>query len=295
MQENIIRSVLAKNNGIEIKTMGDAFLIEFPSALQAVRCAVDIQRTLHEYNRGHPTDSLISLRIGIHLGDVIHEKGDVYGDAVNIAARIEPLATPGGACISEQVYAQVKNKLEFPMPSLGRKSLKNVSDEIELFRILFPWENKGDQPTREHRPDLKRIAVLPFTNISPDPKDEYFADGMTEELISTLSGIRALRVISRTSVMIYKQQTGKSLSDIARELDVAAVLEGSVRKAGEKLRITVQLIDAKTSEHMWAERYDRELKDVFSIQSEISNAPEVDSILLVPQIFLGEWDGRKMR
>ena len=198
---------------------------------------------------------------------MIHSQSDVYGDAVNVASRIEPLAPPGGICVSQQVYDQVRNKFEFPLASIGKKELKNVAEPMEVYVAVLPWEKSSDA-----RPvlDKTRIAVLPFSNISPDPADEYFADGMTEELIATMSRVGGLKVIARTSVMGYKGGQ-KKISDVAKELEVGSVLEGSVRKAGDRVRITIQLIDSGTSEHLWAESYERELKDIFAIQSEVSN------------------------
>ena len=262
----LIRPFFPKHNGREIKTIGDAFLVEFASALEATRCAFEIQQSLSELNSGRQQDRSVMIRIGIHLGDVIHDQNDVYGDAVNIASRIEPLAPPGGICVSEQVYVQIKNKFEFPLLTLGEKNLKNVSEPIEVYRVILPWEKKSES---ESSLEKTRIAVLPFTNMSPDPADGYFADGMTEELITSLSGLRQLTVIARTSVMGYKGTT-KKVREIGRELEVGSVLEGSVRKAGNKVRITAQLIDTTTEGHLWAQSYDKQMDDVFAIQSEIA-------------------------
>jgi adenylate cyclase len=262
----LVRPFFPKHNGLEIKTIGDAFLVEFASALEATRCAFDIQQSLNELNSGRPEDKRVLLRIGIHLGDVIHDQNDVYGDAVNIASRIEPLAPPGGICVSQQVYYQIKNKFEFPLSTLGEKNLKNVSEPIEVHRVVLPWEKISES---ESRLEKNRIAVLPFTNMSSNPEEGYFADGMTEELITSLSGVRQLTVIARTSVMGYKGTT-KKIREIGRELEVGSLLEGSVRKAGNKVRITAQLIDTSTEGHLWAQNYDRNLDDVFAIQSEIA-------------------------
>jgi len=266
-QRKLIRPILARHNGKEIKTMGDAFLVEFPNALDAVRCAYDIQRATREFNISLPEERRVHLREGVHLGDVVVSEGDISGDAVNVASRIEPLAEDGGVCLTQQVYDQVKNKLGVPFVSKGKTSLKNVIEPVEVYKMMMPWDEEKVIPPAQL--DRRRIAILPFTNISPDPADEYFADGMTEELISTMSRIGGLRVIARTSVMGYKGGQ-KKISEVAKELEVGTVLEGSVRKAGDRLRITVQLIDSQTSDHLWAESYNRELKDVFAIQSEIS-------------------------
>jgi adenylate cyclase len=262
----LVRPLFPKHNGREIKTIGDAFLVEFASALEATRCAFDIQQSLSELNSGRPQDRRITLRVGVHLGDVIHDQNDVYGDAVNIASRIEPLASPGGICVSEQVYVQIKNKFEFPLSTLGEKTLKNVSEPVEVYRVILPWEKKSES---ESNLEKTRIAVLPFANMSPDPNDQYFADGITEEIISIVSGVSGLSVISRTSVMGYKGTT-KKLGEIGRELDVGSILEGSFRKAVNRIRITAQLIDVVGDRHLWAQNYDRTLDDIFAVQSEIA-------------------------
>ena len=266
-QRKLIRPILNRHRGREIKTMGDAFLVEFPSALDAVKCAYDIQRTAREYNISAPVEPRIHLRIGIHLGDVTESDGDISGDSVNVASRIEALAEDGGVCLTRQVYDHVQNKFQLPLLSLGVRPLKNVDAAIEVYKMVMPWDEEKIVASKQF--DKRRIAVLPFSNISPDSADEYFVDGMTEELIATMSRIGGLKVIARTSVMGYKGGQ-KKIGEVAKELEVGSVLEGSVRKAGDRLRITVQLIDSLTSEHVWAESYDRELKDVFAIQSEIS-------------------------
>ncbi len=264
-QRQLIRPLFSKHAGHEIKTMGDAFLVEFVSALEATLCAIDIESTIHSRNleRGEK----LQVRIGIHVGDVMHQGGDVLGDSVNVASRIEPLAAPGGICISEQVYDQVKNKVSYPFNRLETRQLKNVKDSIEVYRIVMPWDEESViQPAQL---DRKRIAVLPFANISQDPNDEYFADGMTEELITAMSGLQGLQIIARTSVMNYKGG-GTKLSTIGSDLGVGTVLEGSVRKAGNKVRVTAQLIDVPTASHLWSEKYDRELDDIFKIQDDIA-------------------------
>jgi TolB-like protein/Tfp pilus assembly protein PilF len=268
-QRGIIRPLLAKYRGREVDTIGDAFLVEFASSLGAVRCAVEIQSVLKELNEKRPEEKRILIRIGIHLGDVIHRGRDVAGDAVNVASRIEPLAPPGGVCVTAQVHASVLNKLEYEFESLGTPRLKNVATPIEVFRISgygqslsIPAQVKSALPT-------DRVAVLPFTNISHDPADEYFTDGITEEVISSVSKTKGLRVIARTSVMRYKGAS-KAIAEIGRELNVGSILEGSVRKAGDKIRISVQFIETANEEPRWSETYDREISDVFAIQSEIA-------------------------
>ncbi len=264
-QEDLIRPVLVAHQGREVKSTGDGFLVEFESALKATGCAVDIQRRLHERN-GRIGVAPIQLRIGLHLGDVEQQGTDIFGDAVNIAARIEPVAEPGGICLSGAVYEQVRNKIPDKLEKLLPTALKGVQIPIELYRIVLPWAVQEASPGPIGPTGL---AVLPFKNISPDPKDEYFAEGLTEELISVISQLRGLRVISRTSVMQYRT-TAKSISQVGLELGVSSVLEGSVRKAGSRLRITAQLIDARSDRHLWAKSYDRELDDVFAVQTEIA-------------------------
>ncbi len=269
LEENrkLLRPIFIKHHGTEIKTIGDAFLIEFASALDAVRCAYEIQRASRERNISLPNEDRLHLRVGVHLGDVVQAQGDILGDTVNIASRIEQLAEDGGVCLTQQVYDHVQNKFELPLVSLGKKTLKNVAAPLEVYRIGMPWEIEGTKGLIDM--DRTRIAVLPLRNMSPDPNDEYFADGMTEELLTTLSGIKDLRVIARTSVMQYKA-VSKRVSEIGRELNVGSLIEGSVRKAGKRLRITVQLIDARDEEHIWGQNYDRELDDVFAIQGEVA-------------------------
>ena len=263
----LVRPIFAKHGGTEVKTIGDSFLIEFGSALDAIRCAVEIQTSLHEYNASTPDEWKITLRVGIHLGDVVHKGGDLFGDAVNISSRIEPLAEAGGVCISRQVYDQVHNKFELPIISMGERKLKNVNGLQEVYRVVMPWE--GSVSSMQSGAEPLRVAVLPFSNLSPDPADEYFADGMTEELISTVSRIDGTEVISRTSVMQYKKSP-KPIRQISGELDAGTILEGSIRKAGNRLRVNVQMIDAVKDRHLWAESYDRNLDDVFAIQTDIA-------------------------
>ena len=267
-QRKLVRPILSKHNGREVKTMGDAFLVEFPSSLDAVRCAYDVQRAVRELNISLPEDRRLHLRVGIHLGDVVESSGDISGDAVNIASRIQPLAEDGGVCLTRQVYDQVRNKFDLQLTSLGSKQLKNVAVPAEVFKMVMPWTGAPENMLGEL--NKKRLAVLPFSNMSADPNDAYFTDGMTEELITALSKLPGLSVISRTSIMQYKNQT-KGAAEIGRELGAGALLEGSVRKAGNRVRIAVQLIDANTDNHLWAENYDRNLDDVFAIQTDVAS------------------------
>ena len=262
----LLRSVVKQRRGREVKTVGDAFLLEFGSALEAVLCAIEIQSVLNEQNKLVGGAERILVRIGIHVGDVIHRGGDVFGDAVNIASRIVRFAEQGGICISGQVYAQVVNKLEYPLIKISAQSLKNVEQRIDLYRVVL--EPGVDAPHKSSKA-WSRVAVLPFANISPDPRDGYFADGLTEEMISALSEVKGLRVIARTSVNHYKE-TSKTVAQIGNELGVSFVLEGSVRKAGNKVRVGAQLIDVESQEHIWSNQYDRNLNDIFSIQSDIA-------------------------
>jgi class 3 adenylate cyclase/TolB-like protein/Tfp pilus assembly protein PilF len=268
-QRGIVRPLVVNHRGRVVKTIGDAFLVEFSSSLEAVRCASDIQSAMAEGNKKRSLEQRILLRIGIHLGDVIHEGGDVAGDAVNVASRIETLAPPGGICITSQVHDSVANKIDLNFSSLGSPELKNVATPVEVFQVLGFGEELARPAARGGLPAKDRIAVLPITNIGQDKSEDYFADGMTEELISSVSKTEGLRVIARTSVMKYKG-TSKSISEIGRELNVGSVLEGSVRKAGEQLRITIQLVDTSNEEPKWSQKYDRDIRDVFAIQGDIA-------------------------
>jgi adenylate cyclase len=266
-QRKLLRPMFNKHGGREVKTIGDSFLVNFPSALSAVNCAFEIQKSMRELNHSLPEERKVRLRIGVHLGDIVESHGDISGDAVNVASRIESLADSGGVCMTRQVYDQVQNKFELPLRSLGAKSLKNLRAPIEIFKMVMPWEKAMIEEAIEL--DNRRVAVLPLKNMSPDPNDEYFADGMTEELITALSGVRELTVIARTSVMQYKNSP-KRVVDVGRELRTGTVIEGSVRKAANKVRINIQMIDARTEGHSWAQNYDRQMDDIFAIQSEIA-------------------------
>jgi len=266
-QRKVVRPILARHNGREVKTIGDAFLVDFGSALDAVRCAYEIQRATKEFNILLAEDRRVHLRIGIHLGDVVDSQGDISGDAVNVASRIEPIAEDGGVCVTRQVYDQVRNKVDLSLTSLGSRSLKNVIEPVEVYRMEMPWQTQISKT--ETLLPLSRIAILPFTSMSPDPNDAFLADGVTEEIISTASGISGLSVISRTSVMGYKGTT-KKIGEIGKELNAGSVLEGSFRKAGNRIRVTAQLVDVNSDSHLWSQNYDRNLDDVFEVQSEIA-------------------------
>ena len=269
-QTELVRPLFKAHHGREIKSMGDGFLAEFDSALRAVQCAIDIQQHLHERNSKSGVGA-IQLRIGVHLGDVEERETDIFGDAVNIASRIEPLASPGGVCISGEVFSQVRNKIPNQLEKLPPTALKGLLVSIDIYRILLPW-NVREGPSTGNGPtqlDKSRIAVLPFVSMSPDPNDEFFADGLTEELIANLALVKGLKVIARTSVMNYKKKE-KNVSEIGKELGVGTVVEGSVRKAANRIRVTVQVIDVATEEHLWASKYDDNLDDVFAVQSDIA-------------------------
>jgi adenylate cyclase len=273
-QRAILRRVFASYGGIEVKTMGDAFLVEFPSALDATRCAVAVQSAVRERNASAVGGEPIRLRIGIHLGDVVGHGSDILGDAVNVASRIEPLAEAGGLCVSEAVFQQVRNKLENAMESLGPQVLKNVDVPLAVYKVVIAPSDRSAVAARPSKPELAsagdphRLLVLPIRDLSP-AGGEYFSDGLTEELISTLGRAAGFRVISRTSAMRYRQSE-KPLPEIGNELRVRSVLEGTVRRAGDRLRISIQLIDVASDELRWSQTYDRELRDVFRIQSDIA-------------------------
>jgi TolB-like protein len=269
-QDQIVRAIVAHFGGRVVKSLGDGVLAEFANALSAVRSAVRLQEALAERNSAAEGERIL-LRIGIHLGDVEYRGEDVFGDTVNIVARIEPQSDHGGVCVSRQVYDQVHNKLDVSFESIGTPKLKNIETPIELYKIA----GSRSDPHRSAAPpappeESLRIIVLPFANISPDPSDGYFADGMTEELIEKLAHVQNLRVIARTTAMRYKGSQETAL-EIGRALRVGMALECSVRKAGSRIRVTAQLIDTRSEEHLWASRYDRELNDVFAIQDDIAS------------------------
>ena len=267
-QETLARPIVRSHHGRLVKSTGDGLLMEFPSALDAIECAVEFQRQVHARNQTPGRVPLV-VRIGAHLGDVQARNDDIFGDAVNVTARVESVAAPGGICVSESLYNQIRNKVSYSLEPLGDQTLKGVREPMAIYRVVLPWSSAvGSAPAPSSG---NRIAVLPLANISPDPNDEYFADGLTEELIAVLSTIPMIRVIARTSVNPYKSRT-KSIAQIGTELGVRSVLEGSVRKAGDRLRISLQLIDVTTQEPVWAERYDRQLSDVFAIQTEIAES-----------------------
>ena len=275
-RKELVDPKITEHRGRIVKTTGDGLLVEFVSVVDAVRCAVDIQRGMAERNSNVPAESCIQFRIGINVGDIISDDNDIYGDGVNVAARLEALAEPGGIMVSRNVYDQVRDKLSFGFEDMGEQTVKNIARPIGVHRISLaesatPLVLKSGAATSkiELLIDRPSIAVLPFDNISGDPEQEYFADGISEDIITGMSKLRWFFVISRNSSFIYK---GKAVDvkRAARELGVRYVLEGSVRKGGNRVRITAQLIDATTGNHIWADRYDGDLTDVFKLQDEIT-------------------------
>jgi adenylate cyclase len=286
LRRELVDPKIAEHHGRIVKTTGDGMLVEFASVVDAVRCAVEVQQAMPERNTGIAADSRIELRIGINLGDVIVEGDDLYGDGVNIAARIEALADAGGVFVSNAVHDHVRDRLPFVFEDLGEQQVKNIARPVRVYRVRPesprpsppPLAGEGSagsarvgaaEPPVLPLPDKPSIAVLPFTNMSGDPEQGYFADGMVEEIITALSRIRWLFVIARNSTFTYKGQA-VDVKQVGRELGVRYVLEGSVRKAGQRVRITGQLIDALTGTHLWADRFDGSLEDVFELQDKVA-------------------------
>jgi adenylate cyclase len=314
----LLREIFPRFHGTEIKTIGDGFLVEFHSALEAAQCAIEIQRLLSKRNHDVPLERRVQIRIGVHIGDVVHRNDDVYGDGVNIASRIEPLAGAGGICVSMDVERQIRNTLEARFEKLAPTELKNISVPMDLFRIVLPWEERApvvaqsetastpasrkllatavalffllmigvgwwwsDRPRRTPASPAptpssagaevpaKSIAVLPFENLSRDPDNAFFTEGVQDEILTRLAKVADLKVIARTSTRKFKSAP-ENLPDIAKQLGVANILEGSVQKAGDQVRVNVQLINALTSAHIWAEIYDRKLTDIFAVESDIA-------------------------
>jgi TolB-like protein/Tfp pilus assembly protein PilF len=311
----LLREIFPRFHGTEIKTIGDAFLVEFGSALEAAQCAIEIQRTLAKRNHDVTSDRRIELKIGIHIGDVMHRDGDVYGDGVNIASRIEQLAGAGGICVSMDVERQIRNALEARFEKFGTADLKNIKLPMDLFRIVLPWEkgaepsaaraskkspilvpvavlvilallagwwfmqrsNKNQQPAATHAvpaapanaPDQKSVAVLPFVNLSDDKGSEYFSDGVSEELLTVLQKIPGMHVAARTSAFSFKGKNATA-QEIGQKLGVAYLVDGSVRKSGDAVRIAARLARADSGQELWSENFTRNLKDVFAVQSELA-------------------------
>ena len=272
VRSDLIDPIIAVHHGRVVKRTGDGAIVEFRSVVDAVRCAIEVQHGMIERNAGVPDERRIEFRIGIHLGDIVEESdGDLMGDGVNIAARLEGIAKPGTICLSEQAYWQVKGRLDLKVSDLGATQLKNIAEPVHVYSLEVgePAEPKPSAPVPERRePPRLSLVVLPFANIGGDPSHEHFVDGVTESLTTDLSRIRGSFVIGRNTAFAYK---GKPLDarTIGRELNVRYVLEGSVQRGGNRMRVNVQLIDAETSDHLWAERFDKPLADLFDMQDEI--------------------------
>ena len=265
-----IADLVQQFRGRIVDNPGDNILTDFTSVVDAVNCAVEIQRDLAERNTELSYNRQMQFRIGVNLGDVIEDEGRIYGDGVNIAARVEGLAEAGGICISGSVYDQVENKLDFKCDYMGEQVVKNISKPVRVYRILTEL-NEGVLilSKKIEFPDKPSIAVLPFVNMSGDSSQEYFSDGLTEQIITGISKIPGLFVIARNSAFAYKGQAVR-VQRVGQELGVKHILEGSVQKAGDRVRINAQLIDTSTERHLWAESYDRVLKDIFAIQDDIT-------------------------
>jgi TolB-like protein/class 3 adenylate cyclase len=274
VRRELIDPKVKEHHGRIFKTTGDGALVEFASVVDAVRCAVEIQRDLIDRNADVPTERRITFRIGINLGDIIIDEGDIYGDGVNVAARLEALAEPGGICVSRVVRDQVRDKLDFAFDDIGEKQVKNISRPVRSYFVKLSDRRPASvaaAPNATPLPDKPSIAVLAFNNMSGDPEQEYFVDGMVEEIITALSRIGWLFVIARNSSFSYKGQS-PDVKQVGRELGVRYVLEGSVRKAGNRVRITGQLIDSDTGTHLWADRFDGSLEDVFELQDKVASS-----------------------
>jgi adenylate cyclase len=270
----LIEPSIAEHHGRVVKTTGDGLLAEFASVVDAIDCAVAIQEGMCERNAEVPENRRVAFRIGVNLGDVIVQQDDLFGDGVNVAARLEGLAEPGGICISDLVRQGIRAKRDLALEDLGPQRVKNIGEPVHAFRIRVgapPPAAIAEEETPLPLPDRPSIAVLPFDNISADQEQEYFSDGITEDIITELSKISGLFVIARHSSFVYKGQA-VTLKQVGRDLGVRHVLEGSVRKAGKRLRISAQLIDAANDHHLWAERYDRDLEDIFAVQDEVARS-----------------------
>ena len=267
-RSDVLGPLVAKHQGRIFKTTGDGVLVEFASAVNAMQCAVDLQQGMAAANAEQPEDRHIVLRIGVNLGDVMAEGGDLYGDGVNIAARLESIAEPGGILVSGTTYDHTKNKIKIGFDDLGVQSLKNIAEPVRAYRVtgiprVLPVTARGvaDKPS---------IALLPFVNISGDATQDYLSDGITENIIASLSRFRDLLVIASNSTFAYKGKAVK-IQDVSRELGVRYLLEGSVQRSSERVRITAQLIDGATGQHLWTERYDRGVEDIFAVQDDVTN------------------------
>lgn len=274
LRREIIEPSISAHQGRTVKLMGDGTLVEFSSALDAVRCAVEVQQAVEAAQDVEPEGRRIAFRVGINLGDILIDQDDIYGDGVNIAARLEGLAESGGICVSGAIFDQVRNNIDLEFEDLGPQTVKNVVEPVRAYRLRTGSKPKvARAPPAERRavPDRASVAVLPFVNMSGDPEQEYFADGMVDEIITALSRLHGLFVAARTSSFMFKGQA-IDVRDIAHKLGVRYVLEGSVRKSGDRIRIIGQLIDGATGDHLWADRFDGELADIFDLQDKITDS-----------------------
>ena len=273
IRADVIDPKISEHRGRIVKTTGDGLLVEFTSVVDALRCATEIQSTMAERNADIAAEKRVEFRVGIHQGDIVVEDGDIFGDGVNVAARLEGLADPGGICVSARVQEDIAGKLDLAFEDVGEQSLKNIARPVRVYRVRDAASKSRSPlaPSALPLPDKPSIAVLPFQNMSGDPEQEYFADGMVEEIITALSRIRWLFVIARNSTFTYKGQA-IDVKQVGRELGVRYGLEGSVRKAGQRVRITGQLIDAYTGAHLWADRFDGSLEDVFELQDKVATS-----------------------
>ncbi len=277
LRGDLIDPAVAAHHGRVVKRTGDGILIDFRSVVDALRCAAEVQDGMTQRNAGLEPDRRIELRVGVHLGDVVEEAdGDLMGDGVNIAARLEGICEPGGICLSEDAYRQARDKVTHEFVDLGEQSLKNIARPVRAYAMTSEQAGKSKSAAREKAPaqlplpDKPSIAVMPFQNMSGDPEQDYFADGMVEDIVTGLSQIKWLFVIARNSSFVYKGKAA-DVRQIGRELGVRYVLEGSVRKAGARLRITAQLVEAQTGAHLWADKFDGALEDVFELQDQITD------------------------
>jgi adenylate cyclase len=279
MRDGVLVPLVTGHGGRVVKQLGDGLLVEFSSAVNAVGCAVAWQDQVAAHEIGRSAELRFSFRIGISLGDIVVEGDDIHGDGVNLAARLEAVAEPGGICVSQEIYRQSKGKVPVAFEDLGERELKNIAEPVRLFRVLGSAATFSEAPLP--LPEKPSIAVLPFDNMSADAEQEYFSDGVTEDIITELSRFPTLFVIARNSTFSYKGKA-QDLKKVARELGVQYILEGSIRRIGQRVRITAQLIDAATGSHTWAERYDRQLEDIFDLQEEITRnvvgaiAPQIE-------------------
>jgi adenylate cyclase len=273
LRREVIDRAIEAHHGRIVKTTGDGMLAEFASVVDALRCAAEVQTAMAERNAAVPPEQRIEFRVGVHQGDIVVADGDIFGDGVNVAARLEALAPAGGICVSKRVQEDAAGRLDAGFEDIGEQQLKNIARPVHVYRVRIEGAAVAPlaEPHHLHVPDKPSIAVLPFANISSDPEQEFLADGIAEDVITALSRYPSLFVIARSSSFFYKGQSPE-IKRLGRELGVRYTLEGSLRKSGNRIRVTAQLVEAETGNHVWAERYDRDLADIFAVQDEISEA-----------------------